>query len=518
MQTVEAEPRERPDSAPGTEGDDSGLTVHAMFEGQVHKTPASTAVVDRGKRYSYGAVNASANRWAHYLKKLGVGPEVLVGVCVERSIETVVGLLAVLKAGGAYVPLDPDYPAERLRYMLDNSGARVLLTKKWLLDRLPRFDGSCLCLDVDRPVASEPESAVVSAVDPGNLAYVIYTSGSTGHPKGAMIEHRSLVNYLTWLNRQFGIRGDDRVLATSSPSFDAFGIELYPALVAGGAVVMAEEGALNPGALLRTAVAEHVTMLALVPTTLRLLVDEPGLEACDEIRQVICGGEQLSGDLAARFAERLPVPLHNLYGPTEATIDVSFHTCWPADHVDGSVPIGRPIAKTQLHVLAENLDPMPKERPGHLHVGGMPVGRGYLQRPVETAEAFVPDPFGPPGSRLYRTGDLARWNSDGNLEFLGRLDQQVKVRGYRIELGEVEAALARHPAVRQCAVVVEPAGRGPQLVAYLVPAPGAMPTGHHLWSALREQLPTYMLPGRFVTLERMPVTSTGKVDRRALKV
>jgi amino acid adenylation domain-containing protein len=492
-----------------------GATVAELIARQAAATPEAVAVTGAGGTLRYAELRNRAVALAGRLRELGVGRGQLVGVALPRSPELVVAVLGVLEAGAAYVPLDPAYPPDRLAFMLADSGAPVVVTSASLRDELPVEDVAVVC--VDEPAAGSP-AAPASGAGPDDLAYVIYTSGSTGRPKGAMIEHRSLVNYVHWFVERFGIGPDDRVLASSSPSFDAFGIELFPALAAGGTIVMAPPaGVLEPEALLRQIADERVTVLPTVPTVLRLLADRPGLATCPSLRQVVCGGEQLAGELVARLADRLPVQLHNVYGPTEATIDVSCHTCAPGDAGAAAVPIGRPLANTRLYVLGAEGEPAPLNVPGHLHAAGVAVGRGYWGRPAETAAAFVPDPFGPPGSRLYRTGDLVRWGTDGELRFMGRIDQQVKVRGLRIELGEIEAVLRDQLGVRDAvAAVREDAPGDERLVAYVVPEPYGAPTADLLRAALQDALPEHMVPSAFVTLDAIPLTPNGKVDRRAL--
>jgi amino acid adenylation domain-containing protein len=491
-----------------------GATVAELIARQAAARPEAVAVDGAGGTLRYGELRERAVALAGRLRELGVGRGQLVGVALPRSPELVVAVLGVLEAGAAYVPLDPAYPPDRLAFMLADSGAPVVVTSASLREELPAEDVAVVC--VEESATAGPAAA--ARTGPGDLAYVIYTSGSTGRPKGAMIEHRSLVNYVHWFNERFGIGPDDRVLASSSPSFDAFGIELYPALAAGGTIVIAPpSGALEPDALLRQIVDEGVTVLPTVPTVLRLLADRTGLASCTTLRQVVCGGEQLTGELVARLAERLPVPLHNVYGPTEATIDVSCHTCGPGDAGAAAVPIGRPLANTRCCVLDAGGEPAPLNVAGHLHAGGVAVGRGYWGRPAETAAAFVPDPFGPPGSRLYRTGDLVRWGTDGELRFLGRIDQQVKVRGLRIELGEIETVLRDQLGVRDAVAAVREGVPGDErLVAYVVPEPYGAPTADLLRAALQDVLPEHMVPSAFVTLDAIPLTPNGKVDRRAL--
>ena len=495
----------------GTAGDPAeltGMTVPELILAQAARTPDEIAVRACGASLSYRDLVERAWSLAGRLRGQGIGPERLAALVLPRSPELVVAILAVLVAGGGYLPLDPTWPAERLAFMLADSGATVLLTSA---GHRPALAGtSAAVLDIaGADLSGAAGGTRVLSAGPANVAYVIYTSGSTGRPKGSAIEHRSLANYVRWFIRQFGLGPADRVLASTSPSFDAFGIELFPALAAGGTVVVAPGSAgLDPDALLGLAATEDVTMIA---TVLRMLVDSPALARCTAVRQVVVGGEQLSGKLAADLAGRLAVPLHNLYGPTEATIDVAAHTCLPADRYADAVPIGGPLANARLYLLDQRGELVPVGAVGHLHAGGVPVGRGYPGRPGLTAERFVPDPFGPPGSRLYKTGDLARWTADGTLAFIGRVDSQIKIRGLRIEPAEIEAVLREQPGVRDAAVLAREETPGDRrLVAYVLTAPeadtGAMRT------ALRRSLPEYMVPAAIVPVPSFPLTSHGKLD------
>jgi amino acid adenylation domain-containing protein len=504
----------------GTAGDPAeltGTTVPELILAQAARTPDEIAVRASGASLSYRDLVERAWSLAGRLRGQGIGPERLVALALPRSPELVVAILAVMVAGGGYLPLDPAWPAERLAFMLADSGATVLLTSA---GHRPALAGtSAAVLDIAGPDSPGAASgARILSAGPANVAYVIYTSGSTGRPKGSAIEHRSLANYVRWFIRRFGLGPADRVLASTSPSFDAFGIELFPALAAGGTVVLTPESAgLDPDALLGLAATEGVTMIATVPTVLRMLVDSPALAHCAAVRQVVVGGEQLSGKLAADFAERLAVPLHNLYGPTEATIDVAARTCLPADWHADAVPIGGPLANARLYLLDKAGELVPVGAVGHLHAGGVPVGRGYPGRPGLTAERFVPDPFGPPGSRLYQTGDLARWTADGVLALIGRVDSQIKIRGLRIEPAEIEVVLREQPGVRDAAVVAREEAPGDRrLVAYVLAGPEA-DTGT-MRTALRRSLPEYMVPAAIVPLQSFPTTSHGKLDVAGLPV
>ncbi|MFP4411180.1 non-ribosomal peptide synthetase [Coleofasciculus sp.] len=493
--------------------------IHQLFEAQVEQTPDAVAAVFEDQQLTYRDLNCRANQLAHYLEKLGVGPEVLVGICVERSLEMVVGLLGILKAGGAYVPLDPAYPKDRLSYMLSDAQVSVLLTQEKLVAQLPEHGALVVCLDTDwRVISQESEEKPVSGVNFDNLAYVIYTSGSTGKPKGAMNTHGGISNRLLWMQDAYRLTPDDRVLQKTPFSFDVSVWEFFWPLLTGARLVVAKPGGHQDSAYLVRLIAEQkITTLHFVPSMLQVFLEEQGLERCSSLRQVICSGEALPFELQERFFARLGCELHNLYGPTEAAIDVTFWQCQRENH-RGIVPIGRPIANTQLYILDRHLQPVPIGIPGELHIGGAGLARGYLNRPDLTEQKFIPNPFSnKTGARLYKTGDLARYLPDGNIEYLGRIDHQVKIRGFRIELGEIEASLAQHPTVRETVVIVreEPCGNK-RLVAYIVANQESVPTPSELRYFLKEQLPDYMLPSAFVILEALPLTPNGKVDRRAL--
>ena len=450
------------------------LCAHQLFERQAALHPSTVALLFNDRRVTYGELNHRANQLAHHLRRVGVGPDVRVGLCLERSVEMVVGLLAVLKAGGAYVPLDPAYPGDRLAFMLEDAAASILLTRARPIEGLPLDGRRVIGLDLDAwPFEGESGENPMSGVGAENLAYVMYTSGSTGRPKGVMVCHRSVVNHLRWRDEYFPVTEADRGLQKASLSFDDSVWEIFEPLLAGAQLVLAPPGAQADGARLVRLIAEHrITTACFVPSLLQVFLDEPKLEDCVSLRRVTTGGEALGLDLQERFFTRLGASLHNGYGPTEATISATFWTC-ERDGSRRAVPIGRPIANTTLYILDRHLQPVPVGVPGELHIGGLGLARGYLGRPALTAERFIPDPFGAAtGSRLYRTGDRARYTADGTIEFLGRLDEQVKLRGNRIELGEVEAVIRQHPAVRECAALVREDRPGDRrLVAYVVPQP-----------------------------------------------
>ena len=494
------------------------VCLHQLFEEQVERSPDADAIVFEGESMSYRELDRRANQLAHRLVGLGVGPDAIVAVCLERSPELVVALLAVLKAGGAYVPLDPDYPAERLAGTVTDAQAKVLVSDRRLAERLPASQATVLLVDRDREaIAGEPDSAPASDVQPENLAYVIYTSGSTGRPKGAMNTHLAVVNGLLWMQDAYRLEPADRVLQKTPFSFDLSVWELFWPLATGACLIVARPGGhRDPGYLIELVRGERVTMMHFVPSLLRSFLEAADVEECTTLRQVICIGEALLPDDQERFFARLPaVELDNLYGPAEAAVSISAWRCERGSDRP-TVPIGRPIANTQLHVLDRHLQRTPIGVAGELYIGGIAVGRGYLGRPELTQERFIPDPF-QPGGRLYRTGDRARWLGDGNLEFLGRLDDQVKIRGHRIELGEIEATLDEHPAVAKSVVVVRESGNGDKrLAAWFVPARKPAPSAGELRAHLKRTLPDPMVPASFNVLEEVPLNTSGKADRRSL--
>ncbi|MFO0760429.1 MAG: amino acid adenylation domain-containing protein [Byssovorax sp.] len=446
-------------------------------------------------------------------------PGVLVGVCLERSFELVVALLGVLKAGGAYVPIDPFYPRERIDQMLEDSRAPVVLTQDRFGAMVAREGVTVLALDtldtLDRSAESDGAPACLATAE--SPAYVLFTSGSTGRPKGAVIPHRAIVNHMRWMHATFPLGPDDAVLQKTPISFDASVWEFYAPLMAGGRLVIARpEGHREPRYMVDAVITERVTVLQLVPSMAELVVEEKALPRATSLRRLFCGGEALRRSLVERFWERLPgLAIVNLYGPTEVTIDSVVHVCRPEPGPSPMEPIGRPIDNVQAYVLDARMSPVPAGVPGELYLGGAGVGLGYVHNPELTAERFVPSPFGE--GLLYRTGDSARFLADGTLEYLGRVDQQVKVRGHRIELGEIESVLGRHPAIRACAVLAREDVPGEKkLVGYLVFAEGTSPTAGEIRAFLKEKLPDPMLPSAYVILPELPLLSNGKIDRRAL--
>ncbi len=489
--------------------------VHELFEEQVEQRPGAVAVAYEDEQLSYEELNRRANRLAHYLRSLGVKPDTLVAVCVDRSLEMVVGLLAVMKAGGAYVPLDPAYPGERLRYMVEDSGPKVLLTQGHLRELMRGVTRELAVIDLSDPGVGWQET------NPGktgvgltaeHLAYVIYTSGSTGTPKGVMVAHRGVTNFLCSMRREPGIEADDVLLSTTRLSFDIAALELYLPLTIGARLrILGSEAGLDAIRVSKE-IERGVTMMQATPASWRMLLDA-GLEGTGRIK-VLCGGEALNIDLARTLASRSH-SAWNLYGPTETTIWSSVEKL--KKDLSG-VSIGRPIANTQIYILDSHGEPVPIGVAGEIHIGGAGIAQGYLNRPELTADRFVPDPFSNrPGARIYRTGDLGRRRSDGNIEFLGRNDFQVKVRGFRIELGEIEARLSEHEGVREAAVLAREDTPGDKrLVAYYTVREQNSVGAQELRAHVATKLPEYMVPAAYVKLESLPLTPNGKLNRKAL--
>jgi amino acid adenylation domain-containing protein len=504
-----------------------GACVHELFEAQVARTPDAIAAEFAGKQLTYRELNARANQLARYLGKQGVGPEVLVGVCIERSFEMLISILAVLKAGGAYVPLDPTYPSERIAFMIEDAGLSLLLTQERLVKDIPTCGARLIPIDRDAEIiARESEQSLAIEITPRNLAYVIYTSGSTGNPKGVAVEHRSLVNFVEAAVAAYEIKPSDRVLQFASLSFDLSAEEIYPALICGATVVLrTDEMISSPRDFMNQCDAWRVTVLDL-PTAywheLTDALDGEGVRLPASVRLVIIGGEKALPERVQvwqRFAGE-SVRLVNSYGPTEATV-VATLCDLRQDHGNGlrqNVSIGRPILNTTVFVLDELRRPVPIGVPGELYIGGAGVARGYLNRPELTAERFISDPFSQDAdAKLYRTGDVVRYGADGNLEFVGRVDNQIKIRGFRVELGEIEQALRNHPGVTDTVVVLFEDNAGDKrLVAYVVPAGESQLTLTELRNFLKAKLASYMLPAALETIAAVPLMPNGKIDRRAL--
>jgi amino acid adenylation domain-containing protein/non-ribosomal peptide synthase protein (TIGR01720 family)/FkbM family methyltransferase len=446
-------------------------TLHELFQQQAGRTPEATALVFGEERLSYRELNAKANQVAHYLRGVGVGPETLVGICLERSLELVIGLLGILKAGGAYVPLEPTNPAARLRLIIAEAGISVVLTEQRFSEQLPETEVRSIRLDGDwQAIAQQSRENPENETEPDNLAYVIYTSGSTGKPKGSMITHAGICNRLLWMQEQYQLNTEDRVLQKTPFTFDVSVWEFFWPLLTGARLVVTRPGMQGDSRYLVAVIAqEEITTVHFVPSMLAAFLEDSGVSGCGSLKRVICSGEALSFELKERFRKQVPAELHNLYGPTEASVDVTYWDCGEAV-ARPLVPIGRPIANTQIYVLDEELQPVPVGVRGELYIGGVGLARGYLRSAEMTAERFVPNRFGAAGTRLYRTGDLARYLADGNVEYLGRTDHQVKIRGFRIELGEIESELDEHPAVQNAVVVAREESTGSKrLVAYVVP-------------------------------------------------
>jgi amino acid adenylation domain-containing protein len=513
------EPRAAWNAAWNDTGRDYQLApLNRLLAGQARSTPDAPAVWTDGRWLTYAEFGAGVHQLAAHLRRAGAGVDGVVGVCLPRGGPMVTAVHAAIAAGAAYLPLPPDQPAARLAAMIEDARPALVVTTADLAGKLG--GARLVCLDRDAAeIAAGPADPVELDVPLDALAYVIFTSGSTGRPKGVGVSHRAIANRLVWMQETFPLTAQDRVLHKTPFSFDVSVWELFwPLLTGAGMVVADDERHRDFDHLASLAASTGVTTVHFVPSMLAMFLDEPGAAArLRSVRRVVCSGEALTADLVDRCLAALPgAQLHNLYGPTEAAVDVSWHPCRGGEAV---VPIGRPVANTRLEVLDEHGARVPAGEPGELCIGGVQLARGYLNRPGLTAERFVPDPYAArPGERLYRTGDLARWRPDGTVEYLGRLDHQVKIRGVRIEPGEVEAALRRHPAVAAAAVLPwrQPGGEV-RLAGYLVPAPGAAaPTAARLREFLRDELPDALVPARFVALPALPLTPSGKLDRRAL--
>jgi amino acid adenylation domain-containing protein/FkbM family methyltransferase len=450
----------------------TNVPLNRFVECQVERTPDSTALVFESEALSYRQLNSRANKLAHHLRTLGVVPDSLVAVCAERCIEMVVALLAVIKAGGAYVPFDPEYPRDRLQNMLEDANPTALLTQSHLLRYVPVGATHTICLDRDRSSwQDESDENLPTAVTGKNLVYAIYTSGSTGRPKGVLNVHEGIVNRLLWMQDTYRLTAVDRVLQKTPYSFDVSVWEFFWPLMVGATLVVARpEGHKDPAYLTNLIANQKITTIHFVPSMLSVFLEADGLERCASLRRVFTSGEALSFAVQERFFQKLEAELHNLYGPTEAAVDVTYHPCRRNSNQQ-IVPIGRPIANTQIYILDADLRPLSVAVAGELHIGGVGLARGYLNRAELTAEKFIPDPFSRvPGARLYKTGDLARFLADGNVEYLGRIDHQIKLRGFRIELGEIESTLMQHPGINQAVVALREDNPGDkQLVAYIVP-------------------------------------------------
>ncbi|MGU8080166.1 amino acid adenylation domain-containing protein [Burkholderia pyrrocinia] len=500
-------------------GADATQPLHRLFEQQAERTPDAVAAVCDDASLTYAELNLRANRVAHRLIELGVAPDALVGVAMERSLDMIVALLAILKAGGAYVPIDPDYPAERVRFMIDNAQLRWLLTQQHLLAALPDTDARVIVIDRDaHDFDAAPASNPAPALSGDNLAYMIYTSGSTGRPKGALNTHRAITNRILWMQHAYTLGADESVLQKTPFSFDVSVWEFFWPLSVGARLVFARPGGQREtDYLVELIERERITTIHFVPSMLRAFLDHPDLDAhCTSLRRVVCSGEALPFDLQQRFFARLDAKLYNLYGPTEAAVDVTAWEC-RRDDPHRIVPIGRPIANTRLYIVDAQLQPVPVGVAGELLIGGTPVGRGYHGEPELSAGKFIADPFSTdPHARLYRTGDLARYRPDGNVEFLGRIDHQIKLRGLRIEPGEIEAALTSHPLVDAAVVALRGVDDGARLVAWLHSSHPEAELIEAVRGHLRQRLPDYMMPSAFVVVPAFEHLPNGKLDRARL--
>ena len=502
--------------------------VHELFEEQVEQTPGAIAIVYEEAKLSYGELNIRANRLAHHLRELGVKPDDRVAICVERGFEMIVALLAILKAGGAYVPLDPAYPSDRLRFMLEDSAPVALLTQAHLAELFSETTGILPVVDLNAPTLwgrqpeTNPDPAAIG-LTAHHLAYVIYTSGSTGTPKGVMVQHGGVVNHIEWQCKTFRFSFNDSILQRTPISFDASVWEVWTPLAIGARLFfLSVDAGRDPDVIVQFIKYNKITIVQFIPSLLQAVIAKLAQAELVDLRYIFCGGEALNVALVRECGLIVSEGLINLYGPTEATIDVTTWRCVP-DLVSGRIPIGRPIANTQIYILDGHGEPVPEGVSGELYIGGAGVARGYLNRPALTAEKFVTDPFADdPKARMYRTGDLGRWLPDGNIEFLGRNDFQVKIRGFRIELGEIEARLMAHPGIRDAVVIArEDVPGDKRLVAYYASAETSDPiedtlNAEGLRSHLTATLPEYMVPAAYVHLERLPLTPNGKLDRKAL--
>jgi amino acid adenylation domain-containing protein/non-ribosomal peptide synthase protein (TIGR01720 family) len=498
---------------------ESRVCIHEMFEQQVERTPNAVAAAYAEEEMCYAELNKKANQMAHYLRKEGVGPEVRVGICVERSVEMVIGLLGILKAGAAYVPMDPAYPRDRLKYMVEDGQVEVMLTQERLLERLPEYEGKVICLDTEwHLISTQNDVNLIPALTSDSLAYVIYTSGSTGQPKGVLVTHDNLVNSTFSRLHYYG----DPVscfLLLSSYAFDSSVAGIFWTLCAGGTLAIPTEGSHQDLFHILDLLNRHnVSHLLCLPSLYNLLLEQKELQNSATLRTAIVAGESCTKDTVERHAQLLPrTSLFNEYGPTEGTVWSSVFEC-EREGLGVQVPIGRPIPNVQIYLLDEQMNPMPVGVPGELHIGGAGLARGYLNKAGFTAEKFVPNPFSSvEGARLYKTGDLARYLEDGNIEWLGRIDNQVKIRGYRIELGEIEALLSQHNCISQAVVIArDDELRGKSLAAYLVNNDQDEVSTAELRDYMKDKLPDYMVPENFIFMEAMPLTHNGKLDRNAL--
>ncbi len=498
---------------------DTSQTVPERIMEQARKTPGAPAMTFEGQTLSYEEFDRQVNRLAHKLRTCGLQAEDRVAVCLERSDKLVIALHAIMRACGVYVPLDPGHPPERTRFMLDDAGACLVITSSGLDEKFRDLPVRLLLSDRwDEELAAMPDTAPETDFDSRQLAYMIYTSGSTGKPKGTLLPHEGFLNRLQWMQQAYPLTASDSVLQKTPFSFDVSVWEFFWPFMHGARLVVAREGGHKDTAYLTELIrAERITTMHFVPPMLKVFLEDPSAARCDSLKNVICSGEALPYALSRDFYRILPsARLHNLYGPTEASIDVSHYTC-PAEREDNRLPIGRPVANTRLYILNRALNPVPVGVSGELHIGGIQLARGYANRPGLTAEKFIPDPFsGQPGARMYKTGDVCRFLENGEIEYISRIDHQVKVRGFRIELGEIEQALRRLPSVEDCVVLVRSfGGQEKALVAYII-SNEEQPSQSRLREQLKSALPEYMIPSAWLFIEAIPLTANGKIDRKAL--
>jgi len=502
------------------------ICIHKLFERQVEQTPNATAVICDNKTITYIELNQRANRLAHFLMKMNVGADSLVGICIERSIDMVVAIFGILKAGGAYIPLDPEYPEERLSYMLEDSKAPVLLTQEKLIGNLAQKVLTAISLDTEwEKIAKEsPDNPTGVEVTTDNLIYVIYTSGSTGKPKGSALYHRGFSNLLDWYSKEFQFNKSSRVLLMTSLSFDLTQKNIYAPLITGGKLVLLQTQHYDASIILELISQHKITSVNCTPSSFYGLLGNSDLETLktlSSLHYVFLGGEPISIPVLKAWIESsfFNACIVNTYGPTECTDVCVFHRIEePLKYMNTSVPIGEPVYNTELYILNEEIEMVPDGEKGELCISGIGVGAGYLHRPDLTKDRFIENPF-VSGEKhyLYKTGDLARFLPNGNIEFLGRLDHQVKIRGFRIELGEIETQLAQHEDVHETVVATHEDSPGDkQLVAYLVLKPNAVPSVNNLRRFLQSSVPDYMLPTAWIFLDQMPLNPNGKIDRHAL--
>ncbi|MEH2308021.1 non-ribosomal peptide synthetase [Nostoc sp.] len=493
--------------------------IHQLFEEQVQKTPNKIAVVFEDQQLTYAQLNRKANQLAHYLQQRGVKPEVLVGLCTERSLLMIIGLLGIIKAGGAYLPLDPTLPKEGFASRLQDIEIPLILTQQRLVDNLPTDVAQIVCLDTDWDIiADHKDENPISEITVQNLVYVLFTSGSTGKPKGVAIEHQQLLNYLHGITQRLDLSTTTNFATVSTLAADLGNTGIFAALCTGGCLhILSIECATDSAILAKYCRTHPIDCLKIVPSHLATLLASAPSDSILPRQQLILGGEAASWQLIEQIRQQAPSSIiFNHYGPTEATVGVTTFAVQNQQISTQTVPLGRPLANTQIYLLDKQLQPVPIGVPGELYIGGAGLARGYLNRSDITAEKFIPNPFAEMGSRLYKTGDIARYLVDGNIEFIGRVDQQVKIRGFRVELGEIESVLCQHPQVQQAVVSVREDNSNKSLIAYVVSKQTQTLNVSELQRFLREKLPEYMMPSAFIMLKALPLTSNGKINRNAL--